>query len=92
MSDQQTRDAELLDSLFMGVHSDINTALDLLSVIEDELSADHTRAGSLAEALAVVLRRAGWANQRACNAARPGLLDAANIADWVAPSLVLLDR
>lgn len=84
MNEPLTPHQDALGQCFMDVHAGINTALDLLTVIEEEIQADTSRAGSVANALLTVLQRAGWANQRASNSVCPGLLDAANIADWMA--------
>lgn len=67
---------------FMDVHANINDALNLLAVIEDEVSIN-PKAASLAHALALLLRQAGYANQCASIAVCPGLFDIADITDWL---------
>lgn len=86
MSGPSISHPEALHHCFMSVHVGITSALDLLSVMQEENQATQSRTSeSLAEAMTLLLQRAGWANQCASNMASPGLLDTANIMDWLDP-------
>lgn len=76
------QDTTALQDWFMDVHANINDALNLLAVIEDEV-AINPKAASLAHALALLLRQAGYSNQCASIAVCPGLFDIADITDWL---------